>query len=251
MAFTNFIRQNPAGSVFNNGGGTLAQLAPQPTHGMRPNLTPATALRSGTVSSTTSPGMMGPTGPIIPPGPNQQPFPSQPPVAAMAQPAASPAPFDRQSWLESTPGYQFRFNEGMDAINKSAAANGTLLTGGTLKALQERGQGLASQEFGAEADRLARLTQLGQSGAQQLGNYGTGYSATNAGLAEVGANNAIGLGNAQAGGTLAQVNAGNAAGSQIANTLGQVDWAKLFGRRKPVTTPPIMGGGIQDVTATA
>lgn len=250
MAYQSFIRENAAGSRFAPAGGTLAQLAVQPQRQFRMGGTP---LQSGTVSTTTSPGMMGPNGnPIIPPGPNQQPFPSAAPqpTAAIAQPAA--APFDRQSWLESTPGYQFRFNEGMDAINKSAAANGTLLTGGTLKALQERGQGLASQEFGAEADRLARLTQLGQAGAQQLGNYGTGYSATNAGLAEVGANNAIGFGNAQAGGTLANVNAQNAAGSTIANTLGQVDWAKLFGKKKPVTTPPFNpNAGIQDVTATA
>lgn len=235
---------NSAGSRFPMQGGTLAQLAVQPQRRMlgtapaSPTMAGATGFQ-GPISSTASPGFPGatiPTGTTFDAFNSQASAPAAAPASLMAQPAA-PMADNRNEWLANTPGYQFRFDQGQQAIERSAAARGTALTGGTLKELARFGSGLASQEFGAEADRLARLTQLGQSGAQQLGNYGTGYGAINAGLAETGANNAIGLGNAQAGGTLAGVNASNAMGSQIANNLGQIDWAKLFGRQPAATAP--------------
>lgn len=46
--------------------------------------------------------------------------------------------------IKADPSYQFQMKEGMDAIQRSAAAKGTLLTGGTLKGLNEWAQGLAS-----------------------------------------------------------------------------------------------------------
>lgn len=45
-------------------------------------------------------------------------------------------------------GFQFRLNEGQKALERSAASKGTLLTGGTAKALQRFGQDMASQEYG-------------------------------------------------------------------------------------------------------
>lgn len=48
----------------------------------------------------------------------------------------------------SSPGFQFRLGEGLKAIERSAAAKGTLLTGGTQKGLQGYGQDMASQEYG-------------------------------------------------------------------------------------------------------
>jgi hypothetical protein len=45
------------------------------------------------------------------------------------------------------PGYQFRLQQGMDALEHSKAAQGLLRGGGTLKGLQEYGQNYASQEF--------------------------------------------------------------------------------------------------------
>lgn len=47
----------------------------------------------------------------------------------------------------SSPGYQWQLNQGLNAIQKGAAARGTLLTGGTQKALEQYGQGLASQDY--------------------------------------------------------------------------------------------------------
>jgi hypothetical protein len=48
---------------------------------------------------------------------------------------------------ENTPGYQFTLEQGTKAIDQNAAANGTLMTGGTGKALEDYGQGLASTTY--------------------------------------------------------------------------------------------------------
>ncbi len=59
------------------------------------------------------------------------------------------------------PSYQWRFQQGEDAIQKSAAARGSLLTGGTLKDLLNYGQNAASQEYGAQFGRQYQLADLG------------------------------------------------------------------------------------------
>jgi hypothetical protein len=64
--------------------------------------------------------------------------------------------------ISSSPAYQFRFGQGMDALQKSAAAKGTLLTGGTLKDLTAFGQGLASTEFENEYNRQLGKYQMDQ-----------------------------------------------------------------------------------------
>lgn len=55
--------------------------------------------------------------------------------------------------ISESPGYQFRMQEGMKALENSAAARGTLLTGGTLKDLTGYAQGLASTEYDNEWNR--------------------------------------------------------------------------------------------------
>lgn len=47
----------------------------------------------------------------------------------------------------NTPGYQFTQQQGIDAIDRSAAAHGSLGTGGTLKNIQAYGTGLADQIY--------------------------------------------------------------------------------------------------------
>lgn len=66
---------------------------------------------------------------------------------------------------EADPGYAFRMSEGMKALERSAAARGGLLSGGTLKATQRYGQDLASQEYQNafnryQAERAAQLQPL-------------------------------------------------------------------------------------------
>ena len=58
------------------------------------------------------------------------------------------------------PGYQFRFNEGMKALERSAAAHGNLQSGATLKALTRYSQDYASNEFGKAYDRALGENQL-------------------------------------------------------------------------------------------
>lgn len=57
------------------------------------------------------------------------------------------------SGFEADPGYQFRLQQGEQAIMRAQAARGGRYGGATLKALQEHGQGLASQEFANFAAR--------------------------------------------------------------------------------------------------
>lgn len=68
----------------------------------------------------------------------------------------------RQYFLQQTPGYQFARGEGIRAIQNSAAAKGTLLTGGTLRGLARFGTGLADQTYGQTVDRYRDLATLGQ-----------------------------------------------------------------------------------------
>ncbi len=85
--------------------------------------------------------------------------------------------------FQQDPGYAFRMQEGMKALERSAAARGGLLSGGMLKGAQQYGQGLASQEYmnafnRYQAERNARLNPLqslagvGQTATNQLGQAG-------------------------------------------------------------------------------
>ncbi len=50
--------------------------------------------------------------------------------------------------IASNPDYQFQLQQGTQAVQRAAAANGTLQGGGTMKALDQFSQGLASNEIG-------------------------------------------------------------------------------------------------------
>ena len=95
---------------------------------------------------------------------------------------------------QNDPGYQARLKLGTDALQRSAAARGGVLTGGTAQALDQFGQDYASNEynsvynralqnFGTNYDvynqnqanqfnRLAALAGVGQTAANQLGSLG-------------------------------------------------------------------------------
>lgn len=85
--------------------------------------------------------------------------------------------------FQADPGYAFRLSEGQKALERSAAARGGLLSGGTGKALERFGQDYGSQEYTNafnryQAERQARLgplqslTGMGQTTAQQIGAAG-------------------------------------------------------------------------------
>jgi hypothetical protein len=109
------------------------------------------------------------------------------------------------------PGYAFRLSEGQKALERSAAARGGLLSGGTGKALASYGQQMGSQEYQNAYNRyqtnrsnqlapLFTLTGSGQASAAgqaaAAGNYGTGAAGnlTSAGAAQAAGN--VGTANA-------------------------------------------------------
>lgn len=100
----------------------------------------------------------------------------------------------------ATPGYQFRVDEGNNAINAMAGARGGLVSGATMQALQERGQNIATEEYGNYMNRLSGLTGMGMSAAGNQASAGANYAS--------GASNALAnQGNAQAAGYIGQSNA--------------------------------------------
>jgi len=135
--------------------------------------------------------------------------------------ASKYTPFTMQQF-QADPGYQFRLQEGMKALDRSAAARGGLLSGATLRGAQEYGQGLASQEYTNafnryQAERAARLnplqslTGMGQSTASTLGGqagaFGSGLAQTYSGLGQAQAQNAMAQGNIRASGYMGAANA--------------------------------------------
>ena len=66
--------------------------------------------------------------------------------------------YDDPSYLENDPGYQFRFNQGMKAMNATSAAKGSRLSGGAMLEAQQFGQGLAAQMRQQEIQNLSQLS---------------------------------------------------------------------------------------------
>lgn len=72
--------------------------------------------------------------------------------------------------FENTPNYQFALQQGQQAVNSSAAAQGQVLSGANEKALATFGSGLASQQFGNYMSQLMSLANIGQSSAGMEAN---------------------------------------------------------------------------------
>lgn len=65
------------------------------------------------------------------------------------------------SSFRTSPGYDFRMDQGTQAVDRSAASRGMLGSGATLKALTQYGQGLADQEYGNWQNQLAGVANTG------------------------------------------------------------------------------------------
>ena len=119
---------------------------------------------------------------------------------------------------QEDPGYQFRLAEGQKGIDRSLAAKGGALSGGSVKASIRYNSGMASQEYANafnryqieqsnKYNRLAGMAGVGQTAAQQLNQAGQNY-ANNVG------NLATDAANARAS---AYMTSGNAWGNAINN----------------------------------
>lgn len=126
------------------------------------------------------------------------------------------------------PGLQFRMDTGQKALERSAAAGGRFLGGGTLKALARYGQDFGSQEYGRAFDRfnLNRNTRFNQLAAVA----GIGQTATGQ-LAQLGSQNALTQGNNLMGAATVAGNAGmaGAAGWNSAINNGVNNWLTYKG----------------------
>ena len=196
------------------------------------NLTkPGQAMPSGTAGS--QPGNGGTVG---------QSGTSQPALSSYVNPqlggsGSLMAPFQAQFQAptnvteQNDPGYQFRLEQGLKALQNSAAARGGLLSGGTAKALNDYAQNSASNEYGNVYNRALQQYLLPQQNALQQygmlsGQAGSGQSATNtlSGLTSNAANNSAGI----------LGNMANAMGQQqnnaaAARASGYVGGANAFG----------------------
>lgn len=90
--------------------------------------------------------------------------------------------------LASDPSYQFDLGEQLKAQQRSAAAHGTLLTGGLQKRLGEIASGVASQHYGDTYNRAlsaytANRDTNAQNFGQSLASYGAGRDTFNANTA--------------------------------------------------------------------
>lgn len=87
--------------------------------------------------------------------------------------------------LQATPGYMARYQMGLDARQRSAAAHGTILNGGTQKALDRYGQDYASNEYSNLAQQ--KLSERQQQSADYLNlAYGPAWQQNQAAVNQYG-----------------------------------------------------------------
>jgi hypothetical protein len=154
------------------------------------------------------------------------------------------APFNYNQ--NTDPGTQFRLQQGLNAMNATAAARGGLISGNALKAGQDYGQAQGSQEYGAAFNRylqnyansqntfqmnrnnlinpLQFLSSQGQASAANqaanVGQFGTSQAA-----------NITGGANALAAGQIGSANAYNSALGGVGNAAQTAAMLNMYGNR--------------------
>lgn len=137
-------------------------------------------------------------------------------------PGNTGTPQNIMNMFANMPGYQFSLQQGNKALGQNQAARGNLFSGGAAKEMVDYNQGMASQQFGNEWNRLAGLAGVGQAGTQATGNA----------LQNVGnniGNSITGMGDARASGYLGQYQAGQ---NSLNNILGIAGTAAMFCDRR-------------------
>lgn len=155
------------------------------------------------------------------------------------------------SALQNYPGYQFGLQQGGQALDRSAASRGLLLSGGQLKDAQTFGQGYAQQQgwqpyvsaLQNYTTNLSGLAGLGENAAATTGNQGV---ATGQGVAQ----SQLAAGQAQASGIVGSANGINSSinsglnSSLLAYQLSQgggYDRYGGYGATGGGFTPPVPG----------
>lgn len=174
--------------------------------------------------------------------------------------AMPPAFQYRPEQLTTDPGYGFRLSEGLKALERSAAARGGLLSGGTGKALTRYGQEMGSQEFGnaynralteynslrqregEQYNRLANLAGIGGTTSQQLTAAGQQYGQQAGNLLT---NTATNVGNLMTGQGQSAANSLLARGSAYQQTAGNLAslYARMYGPQPTYLFPGMVPPG--------
>lgn len=149
------------------------------------------------------------------------------------------APFNpTMAQLESTPGYQFTKQQGMNAVNNSNSTKGWGQSGPGAKGIADYVTGLASNTFNQQfsnywnqnQDIYSMLMGPSQLGESAGANVGAGAISTGAGIAS----NTIGAGNAAAAGAVGAANGINS---------GVMNYAALTSPWWQGAQPPAAAGG--------
>jgi hypothetical protein len=160
--------------------------------------------------------------------------------------ASKYTPFTMEQF-QADPGYAFRLQEGLKALDRSAAARGGLLSGATLKGAQRYGQDLGSQEYTNafnryQLERQARLNPLqslagmSQTAANTMSNQAGQFG-------ESMAQNAMAQGNIRASGYMNTANALTGGLNQYLNyQQNQQMMDRFFPKPPPQTTSPTFTG---------
>ena len=153
--------------------GSLQGLAGQQLPGL-PGATPSIDPRAyGMPDATPRWTPQGYSGPQAPNAGDYRYQPGQIPGAANYRytPGAVPT-LQGAELLANDPGVQFRLDEGRKALEASALAKGSGMSGATLAALQRQGQELSSQEYSNAWTRAAEQARLREGWAQQASQMG-------------------------------------------------------------------------------
>lgn len=118
------------------------------------------------------------------------------------------------SGFEDSPDYLFAVDQGNKALSRAAAANGSLVSGGTDADRIALGQGLATQYAGNYWNRLAGLSNTGQTTAAGLGGLGANMAG------QIG-QNAWGAANARGSSYQQRADANSQLAAGVGNAFGQ------------------------------
>ena len=159
--------------------------------------------------------------------------------------ATNYTPFSYNS-MTADPGYQFRLQQGQEALGHQNAARGGAVSGTSLKAMQDYAQNSASNEYNNAFNRYQanRQAQLGP--LQSLA--GIGQTATNF-TGQAGAANAANVGNLITGGAAA--NAAGQVGTANALTSGLGTYLNYSGGNNLVSALRGGSGGMTSADVTA
>jgi len=145
---------------------------------------------------------------------------------------ATPGQADYSRFFQS-PDYNFARQQGDLALARSGAAQGGYLSGGQIKAGEQFGQGLASQQYGNYFNRLMGLATLGQNSAANQATFGSNMANT------IG-NTTMAQGAYQGAGTIGQA---NAYASIFPNALAAYGQMRNYSNNSAFSQPNSTTGG--------